>query len=127
MAPWSHDPFALSAPTLRRGVSKGQYDSVFGWADTSIDVKIACAPRYAPVKAPALLRVNGLSRPLKSEQLQGRVPRHTTRSPRVPRRFVGVYRGGRKAQPLGAADTSIDVKVACALRYAPVEHRRYAG
>ena len=32
---------------------------------------------------------------------QGWCRRHTTRSPRVPRRFVGVYRGGRTAQWLG--------------------------
>ena len=34
VGPSPHDPFALSAPTLRRGVSKGPHNSVFGVGPT---------------------------------------------------------------------------------------------
>ena len=41
--------------------------------------------------------------------------------PECPDASSGLYRRASTTQALGGADTSIDVKVACALRYAPVK------
>ena len=47
--PSPHDPFTLSAPTLRRGVSKGPHNSVFGRGREQHRWKgVAPALRYAP-------------------------------------------------------------------------------
>ena len=43
-------PLTLSAPTLRRGVSKGPHNSVFGRGRCHHWRKVACARRFAPVK-----------------------------------------------------------------------------
>ena len=75
--PSPHDPFTPSAPTLRRGVSRGPHSSVFGAGPTpSIRDSVARALRYAPVEAPALLRVIGLCVPNSEQPPPGTVTVH---------------------------------------------------
>ncbi len=58
-----HDPFALSTPTLRRGVSKDPHNSVLGWDRHQHWGQSCVRPSIRAGEAPALLRVSGLRGP----------------------------------------------------------------
>ena len=64
-----------------------------------------------------------VTRPVRPECPNASSLRITVR-PECPDASSGCIEGAAKLSPWGGADTSIDVKVACALRYAPVKHRR---
>ena len=70
VGPSPEKPFALSAPTLRRGVSKGPHDAVLGWGQHQHWRQGCVRPSIRAAEAATLLRVNGLRGPLNSEQLR---------------------------------------------------------